>query len=281
MKKQYIQLIIFKVIVTAALLSIGGFLVIHHQMNIGQFVAAEIVIVLLINSVEKIIFGLESFYDVLTSLEKIGQVTDMETSCIPETSAVSETGINIETESVAYNYPEHNKKSLKNINLKINQGEKIILRGTNGAGKSTLLRLLSGLLEPESGAMYVTDNYMNRLNEDAYRAQAGTYLQGDTLFAGTIRENILFGNDTLNNDNLKWALDNVGLTPDIKTFPNGLEHQVHPGGNELSASDIQKILLARSIVHKPNILFLEDPVDKMDELTSSKIIDFLLSGEND
>jgi ABC-type bacteriocin/lantibiotic exporter with double-glycine peptidase domain len=281
MKKQYIQLTIFKVIVTAALLSIGGFLVIHHQMNIGQFVAAEIVIVLLINSVEKIIFGLESFYDVLTSLEKIGQITDMEISCIPQTSDKTEKGINIETESISYNYPEHTKKSLKNINLKISQGEKIILTGTNGAGKSTLLRLLSGVLEPESGAMYVTDNYMNRLNEDTYRAQAGTFLQGDTLFAGTIRENIVFGNETLNSDDLKWALDNVGLTPYIKTFENGLENQIHPGGRELSASDVQKILLARSIVGKPNILFLEDPVDKMDELTSNKIVDFLLSDEND
>jgi ABC-type bacteriocin/lantibiotic exporter with double-glycine peptidase domain len=281
MKKQYIQLTIFKVIVTAALLSIGGFLVIHHQMNIGQFVAAEIVIVLLINSVEKIIFGLESFYDVLTSLEKIGQVTDMEIDCIPKTAAIAETGITIETDSIAYNYPGYNKKSLKNINLKIAQGEKILLTGPNGAGKSTLLRLLSGVLEPESGAMYVTDNYMNRLGEDAYRAQAGTLLEGDTLFVGSIRENVLFGNSTINNDDLKWALDNVCLTPYIKTFPNGLENQIHPGVNELSASDVQKILLARSIVHKPNILFLEDPVDKMDEQTSAQIMDFLLSDEND
>ncbi len=144
MKKQYIQLTIFKVIVTAALLSIGGFLVIHHQMNIGQFVATEIVIVLLINSVEKIIFGLESFYDVLTSVEKIGQVTDMEISCIPQTSDKTEKGINIETESMSYNYPGHNKKSLKNINLKISQGEKIILTGTNGAGKSTLSAIAFG-----------------------------------------------------------------------------------------------------------------------------------------
>ncbi|PAM96674.1 ABC transporter ATP-binding protein/permease [Flavobacterium sp. IR1] len=280
MKKQYIQLTIFKIIVTAALLSIGGFLVIHHQMNIGQFVAAEIVIVLLINSVEKIIFGLESFYDVLTSVEKIGQVTDLEISCIPKTASITEAGINIETDSLGYHYPGFNKKSLKNIDLKINQGEKILLRGTNGAGKSTLLRLLSGLLEPESGAMYVTDNYMNRLDEDAYRAQSGTYLQGDMLFAGSIRENILFGNKAINNDELKWALDNVCLTPYIKTFPNGLENQIHPDGGELSASDIQKILLARSIVNKPNILFLEDPVDKMDELTSSKIVDFLFSEEH-
>jgi len=280
MKKQYIQLVVFKVLVTAALLSIGGFLVIHHQMNIGQFVAAEIVIVLLINSVEKIIFGLESFYDVLTSVEKIGQVTDLEIAGIPKSADVLVDGVTIETENVGYHYPGYTKQSLKNINLKVAQGEKILVTGSNGAGKSTLLRLLSGMLEPEKGAVYMTDNYMNRLDEDTYRAHSGSYLQGDTLFAGTIRENILFGSDNVDSDDLKWALDNVCLTPYIKTFPNGLENQIHPGGNELSASDIQKILLARSIVNKPNILFLEDPVDKMDRATSQQIVDFLLSEEN-
>lgn len=280
MKKQYIQLVVFKVIVTAALLSIGGFLVIHHRMNIGQFVAAEIVIVLLINSVEKIIFGLESFYDVLTSVEKIGQVTDLEISNQPKSPNISVEGITIETENIAYHYPGYSKQSLKNINLKIDQGEKILLTGANGAGKSTLLNLLSGMLEPEKGAIYVTDTYMNRLDEDTYRAQVGTFLQRDTLFAGTIRENILFGNDTLDSEDLKWALDNTCLSPYIKTFPNGLEHQIDPGGSELSDSDVQKILLARSIVNKPNILFLENPVDKMDRQTSQKIVDFLLSEEH-
>ncbi len=280
MKKQYIQLIIFKIVVTAALLSIGGFLVINDRMNIGQFVASEIIIVLLINSVEKIIFGLESFYDVLTSVEKIGQVTDMETDCIPNTSDKKEHGVTIETENITFNYPDSDKKSLKNINLKISQGEKILISGSNGAGKSTLMRILSGLLEPESGAMYITDNYMNRLGEDSYRAQIGTLLQEDTLFDGTIRDNILFGSNNVDNDDLKWALDNVCLTPFVKTFPNGLETHIHPGGTELSASDVQKILLARSIVNRPNVLFLEEPVDKADEATTEQIIDFLLSNEN-
>ena len=104
----------------------------------------------------------------------------------------------IEAKNIAFEVK--GKYILKPVDFKTDQEEFIVILGPNGAGKSTLLRLLSGVLEPESGAMYVTDNYMNRLNEDTYRAQAGTYLQGDTLFAGTIRENILFGNDTLNNE---------------------------------------------------------------------------------
>jgi len=280
LKKQYIQLIIFKVVITAALLSIGGFLVINNQMNIGQFIASEIIIVLLINSVEKIIFGLESFYDVLTSVEKIGQVTDFEISSIPDFLNKNDKEINIETDSISYSYPGHEKRSLKNISLKISQGEKIVVTGKNGAGKSTLLRLLAGVVEPDYGAVYITDSHMNRLDEDAYKAMTGTLIQGESLFDGTIRDNILYGNDNIDNDDLKWALDNVCLTEYIKTFPNGLETHIHPGGRQLSGSDVQKILLARSIVHRPNILILEEPTANMDEATSAKIIEFLLSKDN-
>lgn len=280
MKKQYIQLVIFKVVITSALLSVGGFLVINNQMNIGQFIASEIIIVLLINSVEKIIFGLESFYDVLTSVEKIGQVTDMQTSAIPDFFNKNEIEINMEMDSINYSYPGHEKKSLKNISLKIKQGEKIVVTGTNGAGKSTLLRLLAGVVEPDYGSVYITDNYMNRLDEDAFKAKTGTLIQGESLFDGTIRDNIVYGNESIDNDDLKWALDNVCLTDYVKTFPNGLETHIHPGGRQLSASDVQKILLARSIVHKPNILILEEPTANMDENTSTQIIDFLLSPEN-
>jgi len=280
LKKQYIQLVIFKVVITSALLSVGGFLVINNQMNIGQFIASEIIIVLLINSVEKIIFGLESFYDVLTSVEKIGQVTDMQTSAIPDFFNKNEIEINMEMDSINYSYPGHEKKSLKNISLKIKQGENIVVTGKNGAGKSTLLRLLAGVVEPDYGSVYIIDNYMTRLDEDAFKAKTGTLIQGESLFDGTIRDNILYGNVNIDNDDLKWALDNVCLTDYIKTFPNGLETHIHPGGRQLSGSDVQKILLARSIVHRPNILILEEPTANMDEVTSTKIIEFLLSQEN-
>jgi ABC-type bacteriocin/lantibiotic exporter with double-glycine peptidase domain len=187
----------------------------------------------------------------------------------------------VETESACYNYPGLEKKSIRDVSLKIGQGERILLTGNNGAGKSTLLRVLAGVLEPVSGAVYFTDNYMNRLDEHAYGAQSGTLLFGETLFEGTIRENILFGKTDIDGEDLKWALDNVCLTPFVKTFPNGLETRIHPGGRQLSASDVQKILLARCIVHKPKILLLEEPTDKMDKATSKQIADFLLSPQND
>lgn len=275
MKKQYIQLIIFKIIITAALLSIGGFLVINNQMNIGQFVASEIVILLLINSVEKIIFGLESFYDVLTSAEKIGQVTDMQIVDVPSKADTTAKGIKIEVSGVNFNFPGSKSNHLKDINLEINQGEKVVLKGNNGVGKSTLLGMLSGALEPESGSIYKTDNAINRISDQDFKCKTRSLLKGETLFEGTIRENILFGDETVHNENLKWALDKVCLSPYIKNFNDGLETRIHPNGRELSASDIQKVLLARCIIQKPDILLLEDPTDKMDDETADKIVKFL------
>lgn len=103
---QFVQMIGFKVIVTAGLLIIGGLLVLSQEMNIGQFVAAEIIILLVITSVEKLILGLESFYDVLTSLEKMGQVVDKEIeSQTGETTVFSE-DFNIEFDKVGYKVPD-------------------------------------------------------------------------------------------------------------------------------------------------------------------------------
>ncbi len=280
-KRQFSQLIIFKMIITASLLSIGGFLVINQQMNIGQFVAAEIIILLVINSVEKIILGLESFYDVLTSIEKIGQITDM----ILEVQSVSETKscfnkIILETEDLEFKFPDSKKNILENISLKINQGEKIIINGENGSGKTTLIRILSGLLQQTSGNFFINDDSFKKIDLDQYRSQIGSITQNETPFEGTILENITFNDSNISDEDLKWAIQSMQISTLVKTLPNGLETKIFPEGRQLSSSNAQKILLARSIIHKPKILLYEDPTDKMDEKVANEIIDFITSEKN-
>lgn len=281
LKRQFGHLIIFKVIITASLLIIGGYLVLSQEMNIGQFVAAEIIILLVINSVEKIILGLETFYDVLTAVEKIGQVTDME---LEEEFTVESkscyTNISLETNDVEFRLPESNSRILKRINLKIDSGEKIIINGENGSGKTTLIRILSGLLHPTSGNFFINDDTFSKIDIKKYRSRIGSIIQGETPFEGTILENITFNDKNIDTETLKWALDAVQLTDYIKTLPKGLDTKIFPEGKELSSSNAQKILLARSIVHKPNILFYEEPTDKMDIKVANEIIDFILSEKN-
>jgi ABC-type bacteriocin/lantibiotic exporter with double-glycine peptidase domain len=280
-KKQFSQLIIFKIIITASLLSIGGFLVLSQQMNIGQFVAAEIIILLVINSVEKIILGLETFYDVLTSVEKIGQVTDLELEGYENTkNDTCYTSISLETENIKFKFPDSDNEILNTINLKIDQGEQIIIDGENGSGKTTLIRLLSGLLEPTSGSFCINDDTFRKINLKQYRSQIGSIIHGETPFEGTILENITFKDSTIPFEDIKWAIDGVQLSSFIKSLPDGLETKIYPEGRQLSSSNAQKILLARSIIHKPKILFYEDPTDSMDEKVANELIDFITDTKN-
>jgi ABC-type bacteriocin/lantibiotic exporter with double-glycine peptidase domain len=280
-KRQFTQLIGFKVIITACLLLIGGYLVLNQKMNIGQFVAAEIIILLVINSVEKIIIGLESLYDVLTSVEKIGQIVDLKMEEPREqNSDYCFTNLSIETENLKFKYPEAPDDVLNDINLKIEPSEKIYLEGVNGSGKSTLIRILAGFIQPTSGSFFINDDTYRKIDVAQYSSQISTITHGETPFEGTVLENITMNNPSISNENIKWAIESVQLGSFIKTLPEGLETKIFPDGRQLSSSNAQKILLARSIVNKPKILFYEDPLDKMDEEASKEIIDFLTNSSN-
>lgn len=276
LKRQFSQLIIFKIIITASLLLIGGFLVLNQQMNIGQFVAAEIIILLVINSVEKIILGLETFYDVLTSIEKLGTVTDLEIESENQSKRNTKSfqSITLEADEISFKYPDSTDLILNKISLKIEQGEKILISGDNGTGKTTLLRLLAGFISPTSGNLYINDDMFNKLDTIQYRSHIATMLQNESLFEGTIYDNITFGNE-VNQNELKEVLKQLQLLPFIKTLPDGLDTLIAADEKKLTSSNIQKIILARCIISKPKILFLENPTNKMDETTSKQIIDYL------
>jgi ABC-type bacteriocin/lantibiotic exporter with double-glycine peptidase domain len=153
-------------------------------MNIGQFVAAEIIILLVINSVEKIVIGLETLYDVLTSVEKIGLITDMK---LEEEFTLDYdncyTSIALEVENVSFTFPDSKNKILNNINLNIDQGERIF-DGANGSGKTTLIRILSGLIQPNQGAISINDNSFKKINLNQFRSQIESIIYGETPFEG-------------------------------------------------------------------------------------------------
>jgi ABC-type bacteriocin/lantibiotic exporter with double-glycine peptidase domain len=280
-KRQYSQLIIFKVIITAGLLFIGGYLVLNQKMNIGQFVAAEIIILLVINSVEKIVVGLETLYDVLTAVEKIGQIADLEMEVAQDvTNEICYNNISLEAENINFKFPESTDVVLNKINFKIKNSEKILLEGDNGSGKTTLIRILSGLLQPSSGAFFINDDTYRKIDLQQYRSQIAIIINGETPFEGTILENITFNNPAITQEDIKWAIESVKLGSFIKSLPKGLDTKIYPEGRQLSSSNAQKILLARSIVDKPKILFYEDALDRMDADVAREIIDFLTSTEN-
>ncbi|WP_166966623.1 peptidase domain-containing ABC transporter [Yeosuana marina] len=272
---QFKQMIGFKVLVTAGLLLIGGFLVLNQQMNIGQFVAAEIIILLIINSVEKLILGLESFYDVLTSIEKLGQVVDKPIEPQKGELIKKETPLTIELNEASYSVDNKYNPILNGISFTINPEDRILIEGESGAGKSSLLQLISGLILPTSGYIYVNNLSVKSLFINEYRALLGLSLSEETPFEGTIRENVTFGNLDISDELIYETFENLGLTDFLKQQPQGLNSILNPEGKQIAYTVTKKLVLARAIVKKPKLLILEDPLDQFQKQEAKKIIEFL------
>ncbi|WP_339836512.1 ATP-binding cassette domain-containing protein [uncultured Maribacter sp.] len=278
---QFIQMIGFKVLVTGGLLLIGGLLVLNQEMNIGQFVAAEIIILLVINSVEKLILGLETFYDLLTSLEKMGQVVDKELEPQEgEKPFMENQSFTVELSDISYSVPQPKREIISNLNLTITPNCTILLRGNSGSGKNTLLRIIAGIIEPDSGGVYVNGVSLKGMNLNYYRSHLGQSLPEESPFEGTILNNITFGDKNTTNEQVYWALDKVGLTDFVKKQPEGLNTVLYPEGKQIPHTVSKKIVLARSIVRKPKLLILKDPLDQFNIEEADRILNFLSDPSN-
>ena len=277
---QFVKMIGFKVVVTAALLIIGGLLVLNQEMNIGQFVAAEIIILLVIASVEKLILGLDSIYDVLTSIEKIGQVVDMDLENQEGEHIQLKDDFKVELQNLGMQTPDGEMQLLQNINLIINAKSRILIYGSNGSGKSSLLRTIAGLLEPTEGKLFINERNISSVNLNSYRKYLGLSLLEETPFEGTIRDNVTFGDAAILDDEIYQTFKDLDLIDFLKEQPNGLNTIIYPEGKQLSYTLSRKLILARAILKKPRLLILEDPLNQMTREEAMNIIQLLTNPKN-
>lgn len=256
---QYRTLVALKTIITAAMLLVGSFLLVNQQLNIGQFIAAEIVILIVISAVEKIIGTLDSVYDVLTSVEKIAKLTDKP---IEEHGSFqlpdSTEGVAIEMQDVSFAYP-NSHKIITDLSVKIKGGETVCIRGQEGSGKSTLLHLLCGVYTDFNGAILIDEIPINNYNIDSFRSRTGIYLSQQDIFHGSLLENITMGNENVNKKEIVEWSEKIGLKPFISMLKNGFDAELDPLGDHLSGNVVRKILLLRALINKPRLILLEEP----------------------
>ncbi len=283
LKSQYFLLLIFKILITIVLLVIGGLLVLRQQMNIGQFVAAEIIILLIIDSSEKLILNLENVFDTLTSLEKIGQVVDLEIDEHHQSKSMSneiKNPLEVEINAVSFTYPGSNKSVLDEVSYKFVSNRNYCITGNNGSGRSTLIHLISGLYQPQKGSICINGLPVGNYNiADLYKV-IGNGLQEETIFEGSVFDNITLGRSFIHTEDVMWAVEKTCLTDFIKSLPKGLDTVLDISGKKLPKSIMQKILLARSIVNRPKLLLLENQLDFIEEVDRKKIVDTLTDKSN-
>ncbi len=277
---QYNVLVIFKTFITAAMLIVGTMLLVNQQLNVGQFIAAEIVILLVLNSVEKIIINLGSVYDTLTSIEKISNLTDQPTE-ENGTAQLAKTndGITLEMKDLSFSYNDE-KEILKNISLKINKGEKICITGKDSSGKSTLLKLMAASYTDFKGTFLINSLPLGNYELASLRSQIGVLLNQQDVFQGTLWENISLGNPDID---MQRVIDNaakVGLSDFIATLKNGYDTPLDPTGKRLPRNVMHKIVLLRALCGNPRLLLLEEPWMNFENGYRKQIIELLYSIEN-
>jgi ABC-type bacteriocin/lantibiotic exporter with double-glycine peptidase domain len=276
---QYANIVGFKAFVTLGLLIIGGLLVIQNEINVGQFVASEIVIILIINSAEKLILTMEPIYDVLTAVEKMSTVTDIpleeDQGAMLFDTIDTGMGASLELKDLTYTSEDGSRAILNNLNLNIPSGARAVITGPNGSGKSTLLRLLAVQYEPTHGTVSFNGYPSGNLNTADLRYHVGDCFLSEDLFEGTLVENITLGRPEIELSDVEWAVQGLGLQSFIKSLPKGYETMVGPTARPLSSSLVERILLARAIVVRPRLLLLDDIFHLFDPKERKNIIEFI------
>jgi ABC-type bacteriocin/lantibiotic exporter with double-glycine peptidase domain len=276
---QYWSLVSFKLIITAAMLIVGAVLLVDQQINIGQFIAADIVILSVIGSVEKLIGNLDKVYDVLTSVEKLSKITESDIE-VEGSLALQQTnsGVAISFEQVNFGY-SNTKDILKGINLQIKPGEKICIMGQSGAGKSSMLRLLTGAFKEFEGSILIDDMPIGNYTLNSIRSQTGILLSQQDIFNGTIWENITMGNTDIKHSEVTAVVERCGLSSFIKNLPKGYDTVLDPSGIKLTGKIRQDVLLLRALLGNRRLLLLEEPLNYLEPVYKEKVTDYLMKKE--
>jgi ABC-type bacteriocin/lantibiotic exporter with double-glycine peptidase domain len=280
--RQFSAIIAFKTLITAGLLVLGGALVFNRQINLGQFVASEIIIVLVISSVEKLISSVAVVYDVLTALDKIGHVTDLEMENNSGREALDldiDNKFELILENVSYKYKAARNYSYQNVSIQIKDKQKVCIAGFNDAGKSTLIKTIAGLYENYDGIIRLNGISIKEMNPYSYRDIIGDNLTLADVFEGTIEENITLGrNGILLKDILK-VCEEVGLNQFIAGLEDGLQSHVLPSGSNFPSSAVKKILIARSLVKPPKLMLIDEFFHNVQSAEKIELIERLFKGD--
>ena len=276
LKFQYWSLIVFKLLISAIMLIIGAILLVNQQLNIGQFIAAEIVIILILSAVEKLILNLEVGYNILTGLEKIESINskkDEPNGNIAYTN--NENGAEIDVKNLYLK--NDNKILIDDISFSIQPGQKVCIMGDGGAGKSLLLELIGGTIKNYSGSININKIPLNNLIQKEFRKNIGIFYHEQDIFDGTLYDNICMGNDTIKAPEIMEIAKILGIENFISELPDGFNTMLQPTGKGLSTIIAKKILLLRAIMNKPELLIFDEPFELADNLSNQRVVDYLYS----
>lgn len=263
----------FKTVVTGALLVLGSVLVIDRQITLGQFVAAELVIVTVLAGIEKLVNSIAEVYDVLTSVYKLGGVTDLPLErtdglMLPESGR----GVALAVRDVSYRYPASEGDALTGLTFDVAPGERVAITGPDGSGESTLLGVLSALLPGYRGTVLLDGLTLRDLDPGALRDRMGMVRGDSEFFEGTIEENISLGRRGVGPQEVHEALRRVGAADQVQAMPQGQRTVIATDARGLPSTLRARLLIARAIVARPRLLLVDECLVNVEPAAQRELI---------
>lgn len=254
---------------SAGLLTIGGALVLRGELTLGQLVASELIVGAIVASVAKFGKHLEAWYDILAAIDKLGYVVDLPLERPTGEPAALREAAEVEARQISFSYPS-GRSVFDNLSFQFPRGARVALVSAAGYGTSTLLDLLYGLRQPQQGMILIEGVDLRHWPLEALRHEAAL-VRGHEIVDGTVTENIRLGRTDIGLEEVRLALESVGLIDTILQFADGLDTRLMPGGSPLSSTQRTQLVIARAIISRPRLLLLDEALEGLDLATISEL----------
>ena len=256
------------------LLWMGGLHVIEGKITLGDFVALNAYLMMLVRPMIMLGFIVNTFERGAASMDRINAILSEDPEIYDGENVkwnFKDIAGEIEFRNLNFSYPD-GQVVLKDINLKVEQGSTLAIVGGTGSGKSTLVDLIPRIRQTERGTIFIDGVDIQDIPLSVLRSNIGFVEQEPFLFSDYLRNNIAYGVDTPNDDEIREAAHNADLLSQIEEFPDGLQTFLGERGITISGGQRQRSALARAIIIKPKILILDDAFANVDTQTEDTIL---------
>ena len=252
----------------------GGKQILVGRMPVGDLTAFTTYIVQILMSLMMLAIVLLQSSRAMASLHRITEVLDARIDLTDENSAQKDKRVEngtVEFKDVSFRYYKENKEPvLSHINFKIDSGKILGIIGSTGSGKTTLVQMIPRLYDPDEGEVLVDGVNVKEYSLEHLREGVGMVLQKNVLFSGTIRENLMWGDENASEEEVEKAAT-AAQAGFVRDFTEGYETELGQGGVNVSGGQKQRLCIARALLKKPKILILDDSTSAVDTATEAKI----------
>ena len=267
---------IMQVIAATVLLALGGYLVIEGQMTLGQLVAAELIVTVIIGSFAKIGQDLESFYDLMASVDKLGKLFDLPVERIDKLQLARRPG--------AYGLSlvdmKINTKTQQQVNLEFLPARTYSLYGASELHRGKLIEMLVGQLKPSEGHVLLDDYRVDAISAESLQEKISLVREVE-MFDGTVDENLRMGRENVGSARANEVASRMGLRKTLAALPDGWSTRVSICGYPLSESQAIRLVLSRALISKPGVLFIDGLLDRLSDDCTEEVLSVLETFAND